>query len=94
MSTRFASGKHAFGFCERCGFRAPLNEMKAESVRGRAKSNRVCSSCYDPDHPQNFQGMVPIDDPQALRRPAPDVGLEASREIPDNGLSIEDLYIP
>jgi hypothetical protein len=54
----------------------------------------VCSTCYDPDHPQNFQGLVPVHDPQAIRNPRPDPSLEASRQIPDNGQSIEDLYFP
>ena len=84
MTNRFASGRYSHGFCERCGFRTPLSALKAETVRGRSTSNRVCPSCYDADHPQSFQGLVPIDDPQALRRPAPDPALAASREIPDN----------
>lgn len=91
MSVRFASGKHAFGMCERCGFRFPLAVFKSETVRGRGTSNRVCPSCYDKDHPQNFQGMVPVDDPQALRRPVPDTALEASRQIPDNSITLEQI---
>jgi hypothetical protein len=94
MTKTFASGKHSHGYCERCGFRAPLNLLKTESVLGRAINNRVCPSCYDPDHPQNFLGDVRVDDPQALRRPATDTGLAASRQIPNNGLSIEDLFVP
>jgi hypothetical protein len=92
MSNRFASGKKAFGFCERCNFRFPLAKLKPESVRGNPKYNRVCKQCWDKDHPQNFQGMYPVDDPQALRRPAPDPSLAASREIPDNGPTYEEMY--
>jgi RNA polymerase subunit RPABC4/transcription elongation factor Spt4 len=94
MSNRFASGKYSHGYCDRCGNRAKLFDLKSETVRGRSTSNRVCPSCFDHDHPQNFQGMVPIDDPQALRVARPDPALEASRQIPDNGKSISDLFIP
>lgn len=93
MSTTFASGKYAHGFCERCGQRARLFDLKSETVRGKAKSNRVCPSCFDPDHPQNFLGTTPVNDPQALRRPATDLGLEDSRQIIDNGKSLSDLFI-
>jgi hypothetical protein len=92
MTKTFASGKHSHGYCERCGFRAPLNLLKTESVRGRAINNRVCPSCYDPDHPQNFLGDVRVDDPQALRRPATDTGLAASRLIPTPPPRIGDPY--
>jgi len=94
MTTRFASGKFAHGFCDRCGFRVKLFDLKSETVRGRTTSNRVCPTCFNQDHPQNFQGLVPVNDPQALRTARPDPALEASREIPDNGKSLEDLYIP
>jgi hypothetical protein len=92
MPNPYALGKKAIGFCERCNFRFNLSQLKPESVRGSSKHNRVCPECFDKDHPQNFQGMYPISDPQALRRPATDPSLAASREIPDNGQSIEDLY--
>jgi hypothetical protein len=93
MSNSFASGRKAFGFCERCNFRFSLTVLRPESVRGKLQYNRVCPQCFDKDHPQNFLGMYPVHDPQALRRPAPDPSLAASREIPDNGQSIEDLFI-
>jgi hypothetical protein len=54
----------------------------------------VCPECFDKDHPQNWQGRFPINDPQALRNPRPDPSLDASREIPDNGESIEDIFVP
>jgi len=94
MSSAFAQGKKAFGYCDRCGQRQPLAKLKAETIAGRRLSNRVCPSCFDPDHPQNWQGRYPVYDPQALRDPRPDPALEASREIPDNGKSVEDLYVP
>ena len=82
--SRFASDAKAHGFCDRCGFRVKLAEMKTERVRGRSMHNKVCPSCYDEDHPQNWLGVQPVTDPQALRNPRPDPALEASRQIPDN----------
>jgi hypothetical protein len=79
---KYASGKYAIGYCDRCGFESKLTEMKTESVAGNPVNNRVCRTCYDPDHPQNFLGKYPIDDPQALRNARPDPALAESREIP------------
>lgn len=81
MSRKFASGKNAHGFCDRCGFRARLSEMKTETVQGQPTNNRVCRTCFDPDHPQNFLGKVSKDDPQALRDARPDPSLAASRTL-------------
>lgn len=91
MAQAFAAGKKAFGFCDRCGFRANLRELKGETVRGKPKSNRVCRTCWDDDHPQNFQGMQDMSDPQALRNPRPDLSLAQSREIPPTQYTLEDL---
>ena len=82
MPRKYASGKHAFGFCDRCGFRVKLSSMLTETVANNPNNVRVCQTCYDPDHPQNFQGRFPIDDPQALRDARPDPALAESREIP------------
>jgi len=32
----------------------------------------VCPTCWEPDHPQNLQGMYPVEDPQALKNPRRD----------------------
>lgn len=69
----FARGKRALGICDRCGQRFLLASLREESVKGIGQNNRVCDSCFDGDHPQNFQGMTPIYDPQALRFSRPDV---------------------
>lgn len=82
MPSPYALGKRSYGFCDRCGFRAPLAKLKTETVAGRIQNNRVCGRCWDVDHPQNWQGRYPIDDPQALRDPRPDNGQAASRVIP------------
>lgn len=90
----FAQGKNAHGFCDVCGFRAQLAKLKEQFVAGRTTKVRACPTCYDKDHPQNFLYRVRKDDPQALRNPRPDPALAASREIPDNGQELSDLYTP
>ena len=81
MSEVYARGKRAFGFCDRCGFRCKLSKLKTEYVRGISSNNRVCPTCFDPDHPQNFQGSVPVVDAQALLNPRPDPSMAASRVL-------------
>jgi hypothetical protein len=73
MVQTYATGKRALGICDRCGFRHLLNELKGEFVQGKSTGSLVCDSCFDPDHPQNFLGLTPVDDPQALRVIRPDV---------------------
>lgn len=82
MSQRFASGKWAHGFCDVCNFRYQLSDLKENYVQGRPTGILACPTCNDPDHPQNWLGRYPVDDPQALRRPRPDPALAESREIP------------
>lgn len=79
MPQPYAAGKKAFGFCDRCGFRERLGELKDEVVDLEKTGMLVCSECFDPDHPQNQLGRMPVDDPQALRNPRPDSGLSGSR---------------
>lgn len=73
MGNRYASAKHALGICDCCGFRAGLISLREVFVRGKGTGKLYCVTCWDSDHPQNFQGMRPINDPQALRNPRPDV---------------------
>lgn len=72
MTVKFALGKRAFGFCDQCGFRYDLAELKPQVIKGLPTNLLVCEECNDQDHPQYFLGMVPINDPQALRNPRPD----------------------
>lgn len=80
-SKAFASGKYAHGFCDRCGWRYPLDQLREEIVNDARVGNRVCPECYDPDHPQNHIGKVDTSDPQSLRDPRPDQGLDESRTL-------------
>lgn len=69
---RYASGKQAKAICDICGFTCKYHELKAVYEKGRATGSRVCPDCWSPDHPQNFLGLYPVEDPQALRNPRPD----------------------
>jgi len=81
VSQGFASGKNAFGFCDRCGFRVKLSLMKKITVNEKLTNIKVCPTCWEPDHPQYRIGRVDMSDPQALRDPRPDTALEDSREL-------------
>lgn len=79
----YASGKRAPGICDRCGFRYRLNRLKTEVVRGVRKNNRVCPSCWDADHPINWEGSVIVLERSGLRDPRPDTGeLAQVRSLP------------
>ena len=41
-------------------------------------SIKVCPECWDPDQPQLQLGMYPVNDPQAVREPRPDISYYAS----------------
>lgn len=81
MSRAFASGKYAHGFCDVCGQRYELHELKPLSSRNRITNIKACPECWNPSHPQKKLGETPVDDPQALREPRPDISLDASREL-------------
>ena len=72
MSRKYASGKYTLAECDRCGFVKKLKELKEIFIRTTNTNIKVCKECYEPDHPQNMQGMYPVDDPQAIRDPRPD----------------------
>ena len=77
----YAKGKHAFGFCDRTGFRYPLKDLVPEYRNGVKTGFLVGRDIVDPDQPQNFLGRIKINDPQSLRNPRPDTALLASRAI-------------
>lgn len=81
MAGSFSSGKHAFGFCDVCGFRYKLSLLKNTIVNEKRTGIKACPECYDKDHPQLRIGRIRVEDPQALRDPRPDTALEASREL-------------
>ena len=77
----YAKGKHAFGFCDRTGFRYPLKDLVPEYRNGVKTGFLVGRDIVDPDQPQNFLGRIKINDPQSLRNPRPDTALLASWAI-------------
>jgi len=78
MSSRFASGKNAISECDRCGFRYKLKELKKLTIKTKQVNILVCPTCWEPDQPQLQLGMYPVNDPQAVREPRPDVSYQVS----------------
>lgn len=89
MPNRFASGKHAIAECDVCGFRYKLRQLKPLVIKTKNVNILACPECWNPDQPQLSLGLYPVDDPQALRNPRPDLsyfevgndGATGSREI-------------
>jgi len=73
MGNRFASGKNAISICDRCGFQFKLTELRKEIIKTKNYNLLVCRTCWDPDQPQLQLGMYPVDDPQGVRDPRPDL---------------------
>ena len=78
MPSRFASGKYAIAQCDRCDQRYKLKELRTQTVKTKPYKIKVCKNCWDPDHPQLQLGMYPVNDPQAVREPRPDLSYEVS----------------
>ena len=78
MPNKFSSGKFAIAECDRCGQRYKLKELRKLIVKQQIKNIKVCPSCWDPDQPQLSLGMYPVDDPQAVREPRPDISYTVS----------------
>ena len=87
MPTKYASGKHAIAECDRCGQRYMLKQLKKLTIKTKLVSIKVCPECWDPDQPQLQLGLYPVNDPQAVREPRPDVSYQVSGQ---NGLQIVD----
>ena len=73
MPNKFASGKYAIAQCDRCDQRYKLKELRTQILKTKPYKIKVCRTCWDPDHPQLSLGLYPVDDPQAVREPRPDV---------------------
>ena len=85
MPNKFSSGKYAIAECDRCAQRYKLKELKTQTVKTKPFKIKVCPTCWDPDHPQLQLGMYPVNDPQAVREPRPDVSYLQSG---NNGLQL------
>jgi hypothetical protein len=73
MPSRFASGKNSIAECDRCGFRFKLTQLKNLVIKTKNVSIKVCPECWEPDQPQLQLGLYPVNDPQAVREPRPDL---------------------
>lgn len=78
MPSKFASGKYAIAECDRCGQRYKLKELKKLVVKTKTMNIKVCPECWEPDQPQLSLGLYPVNDPQAVREPRPDVSYRVS----------------
>lgn len=87
MSNRYASGKYAIAECDRCAQRYMLKQLRIQTVKTRPFKIKVCPTCWDPDQPQLQLGMYPVNDPQAVREPRPDVSYTLSG---NSGLQIQE----
>ena len=91
MPNQFASGKYAIAECDRCAQRYMLKQLKIQIVKTRPFKIKVCPTCWDPDQPQLQLGMYPVNDPQAVRDPRPDVSYRVSG---NSGLQVDDENLP
>lgn len=99
MPNRFASGKYAIAQCDRCDGRYMLKDLRTQTVKTRPFKIKVCKACWDPDHPQLQLGMYPVNDPQAVREPRPDLSYQVSgtsglQELLVNSTSEEGVGFP
>jgi hypothetical protein len=99
MPNKFASGKYAIAQCDRCDQRYKLKELRTQTVKTKPFKIKVCKSCWDPDHPQLQLGMYPVNDPQAVREPRPDLsylvsGTSGLQELLTDSTSIQGIGYP
>jgi hypothetical protein len=91
MPSKYSSGKFAIAQCDRCGFRYKLSQLKRLVIKTKNVNILVCQDCWEPDQPQLQLGMYPVNDPQAVRNPRPDLGYYQSGL---NGLQLTDVTNP
>lgn len=73
MPNQFSSGRYSIAECDRCGQRFKLKQLKSLTIKTKKVNILVCPECWEPDQPQLQLGMYPVNDPQAVRNPRPDV---------------------
>ena len=78
MPNKYSSGKYAIAECDICGQRYKLKQLRKLVVKQQIKNIKACPECWNPDQPQLSLGMYPVDDPQAVREPRPDVSYTVS----------------
>jgi hypothetical protein len=78
MPNKFSSGKYSIAECDICGQRYKLKQLRKLVVKQQIKNIKACPECWNPDQPQLSLGLYPVDDPQAVREPRPDVSYTVS----------------
>jgi hypothetical protein len=76
MPNQFSSGRHSIAQCDVCGFRFKLKQLKALTIKRTQTNILACPECWNPTHPQLFLGETPVNDPQAVRNPRPEIGYQ------------------
>ena len=76
-----------------------LKELKKLVIKTKMVSIKVCPACWDPDQPQLQLGMYPVNDPQAVREPRPDIsyygsGLTGLQTLNGNGTTTSQNGYP
>jgi hypothetical protein len=99
MPNKFSSGKNAIAECDRCGQRYKLKELRKLTIKTKQVSIKVCKECWEPDQPQLQLGMYPVNDPQAVREPRPDVSYQVSGQtglqiLENNSNSVDAFGYP
>lgn len=99
MPSKYASGKYAIAECDRCAQRYKLKELKKEVIKTKLYQIKVCPSCWDPDQPQLSLGLYPVNDPQAVREPRPDVsylqsGNSGTQLVDTGGVGANEFGFP
>ena len=88
MPSQFSSGKYSIAECDRCGQRYKLSQLKKLTIKTKQVNIKVCPECWEPDQPQLSLGLYPVNDPQAVREPRPDVSYLQSGQ---SGLQVNNL---
>ena len=73
---RYARGHKAWGICERCSERRPLNDLIYD---GQFPDLKVCPDCWDPKHPQEY--LPSVTDPSVLYDPTGDPGRAQASQL-------------
>lgn len=73
MGNKFTAGHIAIAECDRCGFRFKLSQLQKLMIKDALVNKKVCPECWEPSHPQLKLGEYPVEDPQAVREPRPDL---------------------
>ena len=99
MPSQFSSGKYAIAECDRCGQRYMLKQLKKLTIKTKQVNIKVCPECWEPDQPQLSLGLYPVNDPQAVREPRPDVSYRQSgqsglQDLLTNSTAVDEFGYP